>query len=199
MNRLQIGVTGGIGSGKSLVCKIFSDLHVPTYDADSRARWLMNNQPDLKSAIQEGFGSEAYTRNGEVNRAHLADKVFNDADELARLNALVHPAVGDDYKAWQEKQLTPYAIKEAALLFESGSYKELDYVVNVSAPEALRVLRVLDRDSFRSKAEIQGIIEKQLSEDERLQRSDFVIVNDGVEMIIPQVLSLHNLFLKGEE
>ena len=159
----------------------------------------MNNQPDLKSAIQEGFGSEAYTRNGEVNRAHLADKVFNDADELARLNALVHPAVGDDYKAWQEKQLTPYAIKEAALLFESGSYKELDYVVNVSAPEALRVLRVLDRDSFRSKAEIQGIIEKQLSEDERLQRSDFVIVNDGVEMIIPQVLSLHNLFLKGEE
>ena len=199
MNRLQIGVTGGIGSGKSLVCKIFSDLHVPTYDADSRARWLMNNQPDLKSAIQEGFGSEAYTRNGEVNRAHLADKVFNDADELARLNALVHPAVGDDYKAWQEKQLTPYAIIEAALLFESGSYKELDYVVNVSAPEALRVLRVLDRDSFRSKAEIQGIIEKQLSEDERLQRSDFVIVNDGVEMIIPQVLSLHNLFLKGEE
>ncbi|MEM8565509.1 MAG: dephospho-CoA kinase [Bacteroidota bacterium] len=196
MNNLQIGVTGGIGSGKSLICKIFSALGVPVYDADSRAKWLMNNQKELKAKIKSNFGERAYDEKDEINRGYLADKVFNDSNALDGLNALVHPAVGQDYQAWKEQQKSHYTIKEAALMFESESYKGLDYVVNVSAPEEIRIQRVLKRDTFRSETEIRAIIEKQLPETERIRRSDFVITNDGKQMVISQVLELHERFSK---
>ncbi|MEM6525390.1 MAG: dephospho-CoA kinase [Bacteroidota bacterium] len=196
MNNLQIGVTGGIGSGKSLICKIFSTLGVPIYDADSRAKWLMNNQKELKAKIKSNFGERAYDEKDEINRGYLADKVFNDSNALDGLNALVHPAVGQDYQAWKEQQKSHYTIKEAALMFESESYKGLDYVVNVSAPEEIRIQRVLKRDTFRSETEIRAIIEKQLPETERIRRSDFVITNDGKQMVISQVLELHERFSK---
>ncbi|MEM7109668.1 MAG: dephospho-CoA kinase [Bacteroidota bacterium] len=196
MSNLQIGITGGIGSGKSLICKIYSTLGVPVYNADSRARWLMKNQEDLKKEIKSTFGKEAYDEKGNIQRGYLAGKVFKDLDELAKLNALVHPAVGRDYQVWQQHQETDYTIKEAALMFESGSYKGLDYVINVSAPEEIRIRRVLKRDTFRSETEIRAIIEKQLPETERIRRSDFVITNDGKQMVISQVLELHKRFSK---
>ncbi|MEM9391287.1 MAG: dephospho-CoA kinase [Bacteroidota bacterium] len=194
MNRLQIGVTGGIGSGKSLVCNIFAVLGIPIYNADSRARWLMNNQQELKESIIEHFGQGAYDPGGALSRDYIARLVFNDPEELKKLNSLVHPAVGKDYAQWFPNQKADYTIKEAALMFESGSYKGLDYVINVSAPVEKRVLRVLKRDTFRSENEVRAIIEKQLPEFERIEKSDFVITNDDQQMIIPQILGLNQRF-----
>ncbi len=192
---LQIGVTGGIGSGKSLVCKIFSTLGVAIYDADSRAKWLTNNDKSIRDSVIEHFGKEAYTSVG-LNRDYIAQKVFNNADQLQLLNSIIHPAVGTDYTQWASEQSSAYIIKEAALMFESGSYKMLDKIINVAAPIELRIARVLKRDSFRTKDEVLAIINKQLSDKERSKRSDYEIVNDEQEMLLPQVIKLHNEFKK---
>ncbi|TRX48905.1 dephospho-CoA kinase [Fulvivirga sp. M361] len=196
MNKpLQVGVTGGIGSGKSLVCSIFSILKAPVYDADSRARWLMNNNKSLVDEIIQTFGSKSYNTDGMLDRNYLASKVFKHEPELKKLNGLVHPAVGSDYQRWvKQHESHPYVIKEAALMFESGSYKALDYIINVSASEATRITRVLQRDTFRKKEELEAIIDRQLSEKERRKRADFIIENDENAMILPQILALHNRF-----
>ncbi|MTI41599.1 dephospho-CoA kinase [Fulvivirga lutimaris] len=194
MNKLlQVGITGGIGSGKSLVCKIFSSLGIPIYDADSRAKWLTSNNETIKASIIAHFGAEAYTGVG-LNREYIAGRVFNNKQELEVLNGIIHPEVGKDYKLWVESQSSAYVIKEAALMFESGSYKVLDKVINVTAPVPLRIQRVLKRDAFRTEKEIQAIIDKQLSDEERIKRSDYIINNDEQEMLIPQVLKLHEEF-----
>ncbi len=194
MSKTKVGVTGGIGSGKSLVCKIFSVLGVPVYNADARARWLMNNHEELKKKIVDQFGKDAYFQNGPLNRDYLAKKVFSNELELKRLNGLVHPVVGLDYENWEKKQQGAYSIKEAALMFESGSHQSLDFVINVSAPEEIRILRILKRDPFRTEAEIRAIISKQLTEKERIERSNYIITNDDHQMVIPQVLQLHQKF-----
>ena len=194
MNKLlQVGITGGIGSGKSLVCKIFASLGIPIYDADSRAKWLTSNNDTIKASIIAHFGKDAYTEKG-LNREYIAGRVFNNKQELNVLNGIIHPEVGKDYKAWAEAQNSAYVIKEAALMFESGSYKVMDKVINVTAPIPLRIQRVLKRDPFRTEKEIQSIIEKQLPDQERITRSDYVINNDEQEMLIPQVLKLHETF-----
>jgi dephospho-CoA kinase len=190
---LQIGVTGGIGSGKSIVCKIFAVLGAPVYDADSRAKWLMNNNSDVKKSIRLEFGEESFNNNG-LNRDYLAKLVFNDQSKLTKLNAIVHPAVGKDYTVWVGKQTSKYTIKEAALMFESGAYKALDKIINVSAPEELRIIRVLKRDAFREKQEVRAIIDKQLSEEERNNRSDYTLYNDEKEMLLPQIIAIHRQF-----
>ncbi|GAA0891895.1 dephospho-CoA kinase [Fulvivirga kasyanovii] len=192
---LEIGVTGGIGSGKSLVCKIFSLLGVPVYNADNRAKWLTNNNPEVRRKITEKFGEAAYTEKG-LDRDYIAGKVFNDPDQLKILNAIVHPAVGEDYDRWVTSNgEKPYVIKEAALIFEAGSYKRLHKVINVSAPEELRIKRVIHRDPFRNEKEIKSIIEKQMPEAERQQRADFNVFNDENQMLIPQILKLHEEIL----
>jgi dephospho-CoA kinase len=190
---LQIGVTGGIGSGKSIVCKIFAVLGAPVYDADSRAKWLMNNNSDVKKSIRLEFGEESFNNNG-LNRDYLAKLVFNDQSKLTKLNAIVHPAVGKDYTEWVGKQTSKYTIKEAALMFESGAYKALDKIINVSAPEELRIIRVLKRDAFREKEEVRAIIDKQLSEEERNNRSEYTLYNDEKELLLPQIIALHKQF-----
>lgn len=196
---LEIGVTGGIGSGKSLVCKIFSLLGVPVYNADNRARWLTNNNKEVRRQITEKFGPAAYTGKG-LDRDYIAGKVFNNPDELKVLNAIVHPAVGKDYDQWvTSNSKHPYVIKEAALIFEAGSYKRLQKVINVSAPEELRIRRVLQRDSFRTEKEIKSIIEKQMKESERQHRSDYNVFNDEKKMLIPQILQLHEEILSLEQ
>ena len=192
-NVLQVGITGGIGSGKSLICKIFNALGIPVYDADARAKWLTNNSTKIKIGIVAHFGTEAYTEAG-LNRTYIATRVFHNKDELDILNGLIHPEVGIDYKRWIQKQESDYVVKEAALMFESGSYKVLDKVVNVTAPIPLRIQRVLKRDAFRTEKEILAIIEKQLSEEERIERSDFIVKNDEKVMLIPQILKLHDVF-----
>ena len=186
---LKVGITGGIGSGKSTVARIFSLLGVPVYDADSAAKRLMHEDAGLRSSIIEAFGERAYP-DGKLDRGWLAGQVFNDPAKLTLLNALVHPLTIADAKAWMERQTAPYTLKEAALLFESGSDKGLDAVIGVSAPEELRVRRVMERE-HTTEEEIRKRISQQMSESEKIGRCDFIIHNDGVHMVIPQVLALH--------
>ena len=196
---LEIGITGGIGSGKSTVSHIFSILDIPIYDADSRAKYVMAHNEDLKKAIQLHFGQEAYYPNGDLNRAFLAQQVFNDSEKVKTINSLVHPEVAKDYLEWLSEQKSPYIIREAALMIESGSHKLLDKLITVFAPEKLRMERVKKRDPQRNEAEIRAIIAKQISEEEKLQLADFVIYNDEEHPLIPQVLALHHHFIEAFE
>lgn len=193
---IQIGITGGIGSGKSLVCKIYNSLGVPVYDADSHAKELMTTDGILVSAIKKEFGDLSYHDDGTLNRQRLASTVFHDEARLKRLNELVHPRVAEDYKRWVDKQTTPYTLKEAALMFESGSHVGLDRIILVHAPEALRIQRVLIRDPQRTAEQIKAIVGKQMPEDEKMKRAHHIIVNDETQLIIPQVLKLHQEFTK---
>lgn len=189
---LKIGITGGIGAGKTVVSRIFQTLGTPVYNADNRAKWLQVHDEDLKQQIKTAFGEESYTSNGALNRSYLANKVFNNKEELQLLNGLVHPAVASDFDAWcDENSGKPYVLKEAALLFETGSYKQLDATIVVTAPKDIRKARVLNRDKQRTEKEVEAIMEKQMSETERLALADYVIRNDGNTFLIHQVLELH--------
>lgn len=192
---LQIGITGGIGSGKSLVSRIFKLLGVPVYDADSRAKSIMTTDGILVSQIKKEFGVLSYRADGGVNREYLAEHVFNDPEKLKRLNALVHPRVGEDFIRWVTEQTSAYVLKEAALLFEARSNTALDKIIVVSAPEALRISRVLQRDKHRTEQQVRDIIRNQLNEEEKLKRADYILVNDDSKLLIPQVLELHQQFL----
>jgi len=194
---LRIGITGGIGSGKSVVARVFASLGVPVYDSDSRAKHVMAHDLVLRAQLQEAFGAEAYDAAGLLNRPYLARVAFNDAAQLARLNALVHPRVGEDFATWSAAQAAagqPYILKEAALLYESGAYKGLDAIITVFAPAEVRAARVLRRDSHRSAADVQAIMGKQLSEDEKLARAEYVVYNDDSQLVLPQVLALDAKF-----
>ncbi len=195
--QLKIGITGGIGSGKTVVTKIFSLLGIPVYNADDRAKILQTEDASLKKSIINLIGQSAYTINGDLNRAFIADVVFNDRSKLEALNQLVHPAVGNDYEVWLTKNNdAPYTLKEAALLYEAGSFKALDTIIVVSAPEALRIDRVLQRDQQRTIEQVKAIIAKQLPEAEKVARADFVITNDEKQLVIPQVLAIHEELIK---
>jgi dephospho-CoA kinase len=194
---LQIGITGGIGSGKSLVCKIFAQLGVPVYDADSHAKELMTTDGILINSIKKEFGDLAFASDGTLDRVYLGNNVFRDENKLTRLNELVHPRVAADYQQWLSKHAGfSYVIKEAALLYEAGSAKGLDIIVVVSAPEELRMKRVLARDAHRTVEQLRGIVEKQMPEAEKRKRADHIIVNDENELLIPQVLRLHEHFMQ---
>lgn len=191
---LKIGLTGGIGSGKSTVAKIFEVLGIPIYFADDAAKRLMNEDKELKKAIIREFGNESY-KDGLLDRSFLASRVFNDKEKLASLNALTHPATLRDAERWMTAQKTPYAIKEAALIFESGSNKQLDYVIGVQSPEDLRVNRTMARDSI-SREEVQRRIANQMNETEKMKRCHFIIYNDEEQPILPQVLALHRKLME---
>ncbi|MDN5216046.1 dephospho-CoA kinase [Fulvivirgaceae bacterium BMA12] len=198
-NPLLVGITGGIGAGKSIICKIFQCLGVPVYQADDRARWLMTHDTSLISEIKSHFGPSAYFEDGRLNSTFLASEVFHDKKKLDLLNNLVHPNVGKDFEYWvQENGQLPYLIKEAALLFESGSYKELDKVINVDAPADIRKKRVAARDKHRIEADIQAIMDRQLGDEQRKTMADFVITNNDRDLVIPQVLALHRQFISGK-
>lgn len=193
---LEIGITGGIGSGKSLVCKIFICLGIPVYDADHHAKELMTTDGILVSQIKKEFGVLSYNADGSLNRQYLGREVFNDPGRLQRLNHLVHPRVGINYKAWVDQRRNhPYVLKEAALIYEAGSDKLLDKVIVVHANEALRIQRVLKRDSHRTADQVVSIIENQMPEEEKVRRADFTILNDETTLLIPQVLALHHRFI----
>jgi dephospho-CoA kinase len=192
---LKIGLTGGIGSGKTTVAQIFEVLAIPVYYADLAARDLMNRDPELKKNIIAAFGEEAY-KEGNLDRVYIGEIVFADAEKLALLNELVHPVTIRDAVSWMEKQTTSYAIKEAALIFEVGLEKYFDYVIGVSAPESLRIERVMKRDQTSAENILQRM-EKQMDEKEKISRSDFVIVNDGKQALLPQVLAIHETLKKS--
>jgi dephospho-CoA kinase len=190
----KIGITGSIGSGKSTVTRLFSVLGIPVYDADSRARHLMLHSPALTSGIRQLFGAEAYTSAGELNRQHISAQAFNDKTLLSQLNALVHPAVFTDFEEWSNAQHAPYVIKEAALMFESDSYKQLDEVIVVTAPEALRIQRAMKRDGVTREA-VEARMNNQLTQEQKLERAQYEIRNNEQELLIPQVLTLHIQFI----
>ena len=186
-----VGITGGLGSGKSTVCRFFRLLGIPVYSSDDRAKWLMAHDPELKAKISESFGAESYLSDGSVNRTFLASQVFSDPEKVKKINSLVHPAVGRDFISWAEKQTAPYLLKEAALLFETGAAKELDYVINVSSPLKIRIARVLMRDPHRDEAQINHIIDQQMPDEQKNEQADFVIKNTENKLIIPQILEIH--------
>ena len=180
MNRskpLLIGITGGIGSGKSTVAKIFSILKIPIYFADDRAKWLMENNSNLIEEIKSAFGNESYFEDGKLNRKFLSTEVFGSPEKTKIINNLVHPAVKEDFEEWSSLQNTPYVLKEAALLFETGSYKELDKIITVTSPIKVRINRVLMRDSHRSEEQLNSIIDQQMPDEEKTAKSDFVVKN----------------------
>ncbi|MBD1398975.1 dephospho-CoA kinase [Pontibacter sp. JH31] len=193
---LKIGITGGIGVGKTIVCRMFQVLGIPVYDADTRAKWVMQYDLALKQELRDAFGEETYTPAGDLNRTYLASIVFNNPDRLNRLNALVHPHVGTDFEKWVAAHPNaPYVIKEAALMFESESWRQMDEIIVVSAPLNVRLKRLLKRDTHRTEADIKAIISKQLSEEEKIARANHVVFNDDKQLLIPQVLALHQQFL----
>ncbi len=191
---LRIGITGGIGSGKSTVAGIFSVLGIPVYNSDNASKRLMAGNENLKRNIIASFGESSYV-NGTLNRKYLAVQVFNDPKKLILLNSLVHPATINDARQWMEKQKSVYVIKEAALIFESGSNEFLDFVIGVQSPRELRIERALKRDNV-TREEIEARMKLQMDEDEKMKRCNFIIVNDEQQMLIPQVLSLHEKLLK---
>lgn len=193
---LKVGITGGIGSGKTTVCKIFEQLGIPIYYADERAKRLMTFDKYLKSAIKQLLGPKAYYRNGRLDRKYVASIVFNDKSILEKLNKLVHPAVGKDAEKWHNNQDAPYTIKEAALLVENGSYKSLDRLIVVTAPEELRIKRVIARDGSNYES-VSSRIRNQLPEKEKKKVADFIIDNSGEVSLIQQIYTIHHRLLSS--
>jgi dephospho-CoA kinase len=186
---LRIGLTGGIGSGKSTVAKVFEVLGIPVYYADDAARRIMNEDEQLRQQIMQHFGEASY-KNNQLDRPYIATQVFNNKEKLELMNSLVHPATIRDAEKWMHKQTTPYAIKEAALIFESGSQDQLDYIIGVSAPVPLRMLRAMKRDGS-TRDQVLARMNKQIQEVIKMRLCDFVIHNDEQQAVLPQVILLH--------
>jgi dephospho-CoA kinase len=190
---LQIGLTGGIGVGKTTVAKIFNVLGIPVFNADDEAKKLINSSTDLQQQIIATFGAASYIGN-TLNRKYIADIVFNDSYKLELLNAIVHPATIQHYYNWVLQQKSPYVIKEAALMFEAGSATNLKYVIGVVAPKHLRYKRVMQRDNI-TKEQVDARMKNQIDDQIKTKLCDAVIVNDGQQLVITQVLQLHQQFI----
>jgi dephospho-CoA kinase len=186
---LRVGLTGGIGSGKSTVAQIFEVLGISVYYADIAAKKLMNEDAELRSAITTIFGKQAYVNN-ILDRKYISSIVFSDPAKLQQLNALVHPVTKKDGEAWMQQQTSPYAMHEAALIFEAKVSDRLDLVIGVSSPIELRIKRAMERDKV-SRDEVLKRMDQQLDEDLKMSKCDFVLINDEQQLLIPQVLELH--------
>jgi len=189
-----VGLTGGIGSGKTTVTKMFTELNIPVYIADVEAKLLMNRSKVIRRKLINLFGKKAYVNN-ELNRVFIANKIFDDKALLEQMNAIVHPKVANHFKRWIKKQDAKYCIKEAAILFENGSYKHCDFTILITAPEPIRILRVVERDNS-NETKVKAIIKNQWSDDDKLKLSDFVIENIDLEQTKKQVLKIHKMILK---
>lgn len=192
-----IGLTGGIGSGKSVVAKVFATLGIPVFNADEEAKYIMQNSPEIKAKLIEQFGPAIYNESG-LQKDALAQLVFNDPFQLQLLNAIVHPVTIQAAKDWAAKQTSPYVIKEAALIFESGSSAGLFKVIGVTAPLSLRIHRVMQRDSI-TKEQLEARMRNQISDTIKMRLCDYVIHNDNQEMVIPQVLEIDKMIRQAIE
>ena len=187
----KIGVTGGIGSGKTLICRIFMHLGIPVFKADEMSKFLLDNNRELRNELIRAFGNQIY-KDSKIDRQHFASVIFSNKSKLDLANRIIHPFVGRFFREWVvEQKEVPYVIEEAAILFESGAYKMMDKVVMVSAPVDLRIQRVMERDGMDREA-IEARMRFQADEEEKVKRADYVIVNDGNEMVLPQLLRIHN-------
>lgn len=171
------GITGGIGSGKTTAAKFFEELGVPVYNSDTRAKLIQNENSEVKVKIIEAFGDEAYNQSG-LNRVYIAKQVFNNNEKLKQLNQIVHPAVFNDFEEWKKQQTSKIIMKEAAILIESGSYKDCDVVISVLMDKEKRIQRIMARDGF-TEEQVMARINNQISDEERIQKSDFIIDNNG--------------------
>jgi len=186
---LKVGLTGGIGSGKSTAAQIFEVLGIPVYYADTAAKRLMNENAEVRSAIATIFGKESYTNN-VLDRKYISSIVFSDPAKLELLNGLIHPLTKKDSEAWMQQQTTPYAIHEAALIFEAKVSDRLDHVIGVSSPLELRIRRAMERDNV-NREEVLKRMNQQLDENIKMSKCDFLLINDEQQLLIPQVLDLH--------
>ena len=191
---LQIGITGGIGSGKSTVARIFEILGIPVYFADTAAKRLMNEDPELRALLIRHFGEKTFEKEA-LNRDYLSAIVFNNKEKLELLNSLVHPVTIRDAGEWMQKQTAAYALKEAALIFESGAQEHLDYVIGISSPVNLRIHRAMKRDNI-SRAEVTARMARQIHEPIKMRLCNFIITNDEQQLLTPQVLLLHAKLLE---
>ena len=187
---MVVGLTGGIGSGKSTIAKAFAALGIAVFNSDEQAKALIANNAQVKKRIIAAFGEEAY-QNGEYNRAYIAQIVFNNSEKLAILNGIVHPALAEYFKQWAKEQTSPYVLKEAAILFESGSYKDCDYIITVTAPEEVRIARVMARDHC-TEAQVRARMAQQWSDAQRIALSNAVIENIDLESAKEQVKRIND-------
>lgn len=182
---IKIGITGGIGSGKSVVASLLALYGVPVYIADEESKWLTNTSPVIREGLIALLGREIYTDQG-LDKKSLASRIFSDPELLKRVNSIIHPEVDRHFSAWVERQTTPLCAIESAILYESGFYKVVDASLMVYAPKELRIERALSRDTVFRK-EIERRINNQMPDEEKKERSDYVIYNDGKRALIPQV------------
>jgi len=190
---LKVAITGGIGSGKSLVCQVFKTLGIPIFNADDTSNQLVENNLELKASIIELFGKEAYI-NGNYNRKFIGNIVFSNPEKLQLLNDLIHPLAIQAAKQWFQEQHAPYAIKEAAILFESNAQQDIDIVIGITAPEAVRIERVMQRTGY-NKEEVIKRIALQMPDEEKMAKCDYVIQNDNKTAILPQLLRIHETLM----
>jgi len=192
---LSIGLTGGIGSGKSLVADFFRFLGIPVYTADVEAKSLMRSNESIRESLIEAFGKSVYLESGELNRLELAKIIFRDTEALQKVNAIVHPQVRQHYQKWlQDQSHAPYVIQESAILFDTGLYKNFDKIITVTADADIRIKRVMERDACSMESVLERM-SKQISEQEKIDQSDFVIYNNS-ELVIPQIISIHEQLTK---
>lgn len=185
---LKVGITGGIGSGKSVVAKIFSTLGIPVYESDQRAKWLIEYNKDIVSEIRDFLGNEAYNEDGKYDKVFVSKAVFQNKELLRKLNQIVHPRVRQDFEDWVLLQNAPFVLKEAAIMSRNAG---LDKIIVVHSPKDLRIKRLLKRDTHRNLSEIEKVISNQKTEKEFLEMADFVINNDDKELLIPQVIEVY--------
>ncbi len=194
---IKVGITGGIGSGKTTVCKVFELLGVPVYNADDEAKQILDSNEEVKEKILNIFGIELLNDKGKIDKKKLASFVFNNKEKLEKLNFLVHPAVRQHFENWlKQHSAKKYILKEAAILFESGAYKLVDKVIMVTAPLELKINRTMQRDKI-SREQVEQRINNQLSDEEKIKRSQFVIHNDEMQLLIPQILNIHRQLTKS--
>ena len=191
-----VGITGGVGAGKSLICKILNTLGVPIYLSDGRAKVLMNNNEDLKKEIINNFGIESY-KNNKIDNQFLSNKIFENNSHRLKINSLVHPFVKEDFHFWIKKNSNnDYLVKESALIIESESYKELDFLIYVSAERNIRIKRVLQRDQEKNEDDIVKIIKTKMDDKKAINFCDEVIDNNENNLLLPKVLKIHKKILK---
>ncbi len=194
---LKVGITGGIGSGKTTVCKVFELLGIPVFYADKVAKSIMQTDIQLKTEILNAFGPGSYSEDGQLNRPFIASIVFQNESQLNTLNSIVHPAVFRAFTTWiSEHQDAPYILKEAALLYESESYKLCDLSILVISPEAARIRRIMSRDHI-TEEEVRLRMKRQFTDEQKREWADHILINDEKSLLIPQIISLHQQFLKS--
>ena len=189
-----IGLTGGIGSGKTTVCKVFEKLGIPVYYSDKQAKLLMTSNDQIKSKLVQKFGDQTYIKD-ELNRKYIAEQIFNDKENLKFINSVVHPVVRNHFSRWTAEQHSQYVINENAILFESGFHKDTDFIITVVTPENIRIIRVIKRDKT-TKEEVKSRIKNQISDEVKIKQSDFIILNNNKNLILPQILKIHKNILR---